>query len=182
MKLKKFTEFSDSLLPHEALLLENSVQFQDSDRDAIFEVVKHNALSKHTNRAFDHGIDKRKYSHLMKWMQARLDEHCTDKYYKRLNYFDNQIKTDAISSAEEKELLKLIKNYEPHRFHFIRFYEVVKNYLHFLLVRVRLNDYGLINRFVHNYHDDYIRNKDISNRMTQATSDSVTDYHGNQLS
>lgn len=182
MKLKKFTEFSDSLLPHEALLLENSVQFQDSDRDAIFEVVKHNALSKHTKRAFDHGIDKRKYSHLMKWMQARLDEHCTDKYYKRLNYFDNQIKTDAISSAEEKELLKLIKNYEPHRFHFIRFYEVVKNYLHFLLVRVRLNDYGLINRFVHNYHDDYIRNKDISNRMTQATSDIVTDYHGNQLS
>ncbi len=182
MKLKKFTEFTDALLPHEALLLERSAQFQDVDRSAIFKTVKYNALSKDKKKEFDPGIDKRKYSHLMNWMQARLEEHCTDKYYKRLNYFDNKIKTDAISSDEEKELLKLIKNYVPHHFHFIRFYEVVKNYLNFLLVRVRLNDYELINRFVHNYHDDYIRNKDISNRMTQATSDIVTDYHSTQLS
>lgn len=182
MRLKKFSEFADVLLPHEALLLEGSAQFQDLDRSDIFKTVKYNALSKGRKKEFDPSIDKRKYSHLMKWMQARLEEHCTDKYYIRLNYFDNKVKTDAISSDEEKELLQLIKNYVPHHFHFIRFYEVVKNYLNFLLVRVRLNDYELINRFVHNYHDDYIRNKDISNRMTQATSDIVTDYHRTQLS
>lgn len=182
MKLKKFTEFTNALLPHEALLLERSAQFQDSDRTEIFKTVKFNALSKDKKNNFNLAIDKRKYSHLMHWMQARLDESCTDNYYKRLNYFDNKIKTDTLSSDEEKELLKLIKNYVPHHFHFIRLYEVVKYYLNFLLVRVRLNDYELINRFVHNYHDDYIRSKDIGNRMTQATSDIVTDYHSNRLS
>ncbi len=182
MKLKKFTEFTDSLLPHEVMLLDCSAQFQDLDRSSIFEIIKYNVLSKDKKKEFEPDVDKRKYSHLMSWMQARLDEHCTDNYYKRLNYFDNRIKTDTLSSEEEKELLKHIKNYEPHHFHFIRFYEVVKNYLNFLLVRVRLNDYDLINRFVHNYHDDYIRSKDISNRMTQATCDIVTDYHSNRLS
>ena len=164
------------------LLLENSAHFQDSDRASIFNTIKHNTFSKYTKKQFDLSVDKRKYSHLMKWTETKLDEHCTDKYYKRLNDFDNKIKTDTLSSEEEKELLKLIKNYSCHHFHFIRFYEVIKNYLNFLLVRVRLNDYELINRFVHNYHDDYIRSKDISNRMTQATSDIVTDYHNNRLS
>lgn len=182
MKLKKFTDFSDSLLPHEVLLISGSAQFQDIDRESIFETIKHNALSKEGKKQFNSSIDKRKYSHLMKWVQSRLDEHCTDTYYKRLNDFDNKIKTDTLSSEEEKELLKLIASYKTHHFHFIRFYEVIKNYLNFLLVRVRLNDYELINKFIHNYHDDYIRSKDISNRMTQATSDIVTDYHSNRLS
>jgi tetratricopeptide (TPR) repeat protein len=182
LKLKKFIGFSDSLLPHEVLLLESSAHFQDTDRVSIFNTIKDNTLSKETKKQFDSSIDKRKYSHLMKWIEARLDDHCTDTYYKRLNDFDNKIKTDTLSSEEEKELLKLIKNYKRHHFHFIRFYEVIKNYLNFLLVRVRLNDYELINRFVHNYHDDYIRSKDISNRMTQATSEIVTDYHSNRLS
>ena len=173
MKLKKFTEFVDALLPHEVLLLERFVQFQDIDRIKIFETIKYNTLSKNKKKEYDPEIDKRKYSHLMNWIQVRLAEYCTDEYYKRLNDFDNKIKTDTLSSEEEKELLKLIKIYEPHHFHFIRFYEVVKNYLNFLLIRVRLNDYEMINRFVHNYHDDYIRSKDINNRMTQATSDIV---------
>ncbi|WP_086478440.1 tetratricopeptide repeat protein [Arenibacter amylolyticus] len=181
MRLKKFSEYVDALLPHEVLLLERSERFQDSDRSRIFKVVKHNVLHCDKPKSYDVEIDKRKYSHLMNWMQLRLGEYCTDNYYKRLNYFDNQIRTDTISSEEETELLKHIKNYDPHHFHFIRFYEVVKNYLNFLLVRVRLNDYELINRFVHNYHDDYIRCKDISNRMTQATSDIVADYHRTKL-
>lgn len=181
MKLKKFSKFVDSLLPHEVQLLECCAQFQDVDRIEIFETVRHNVLNQDQKKAFSLTCDKRKYSHMMNWMQGRLDEHCTDNYYERLNYFDNKIKTDALSSEEERILLKLIKNYEPHHFHFIRFYEVVKNYLNFLLVRVRLNDYELINKFVHNYHDDYIRSKNIGDRMTQATSDIVTDYHSGRL-
>ncbi|WP_318345184.1 hypothetical protein [Flagellimonas baculiformis] len=182
MKLKKFQTYAESLLPHEVILLNSVKQFQDEERAQIFEILFHNVCGTERAREYDPKIDKRKYSHLMNWMQSRLDGFCTDQYYERLNYFDIRIKTDTISSDEEKELLQLIKQYEPHHFHFIRFYEVVKNYLMFLLVRVRLNDYELIHKFVHDYHDDYARCKEVSNRMTQATVDIVTDYHNLKIS
>ncbi|MDF0708842.1 hypothetical protein [Flagellimonas okinawensis] len=182
MKLKKFQVYTDSLLPHEVILLNGVKQFQDSERDEIFDLIHYNVCSGKPPKEFDENIDKRKYSHLMNWMESKLDGFCTDQYYERLNYFDIRIKTDTISSDEEKELLQLIKQYEPHHFHFIRFYEVVKNYLMFLLVRVRLNDYELIHTFVHDYHDDYVRCKEVSNRMTQATVDIVTDYHNLKIS
>jgi len=182
MKLKKFQNFADSLLPHEVLLLDSIKQFQDQERADIFDMLYHNVISGKPLKNYDENIDKRKYSHLMNWMQTRLDGFCTDNFYERLNYFDIRIKTDTISSDEEKELLHLIKQYQPHHFHFIRFYEVVKNYLMFLLVRVRLNDYELIHTFVHDYHDDYARCKEVSNRMTQATVDIVNDYHNLMIS
>ncbi|RDY60799.1 hypothetical protein [Flagellimonas nanhaiensis] len=182
MKLKKFISYSNSVLPHEILLLNGIKQFQDVDREAIFDTLHHNILNKEEDKSFDANIDKRKYSHLMNWMQAKLKGFCTDNYYERLNYFDIRIKTDTISSEEEKELLQLIRLYNPHHFHFIRFFEVVKNYLMFLLVRVRLNDYELIHKFVHDYHDDYARFKEVNNRMTQATVDIVTDYHNSHIS
>ena len=182
MKLKKFVTYSNALLPHEIILLNRIKQFQDDDRLSIFETLHHNIINKQKPGQFDTQIDKRKYSHLMTWMQTKLKGFCTDNYYERLNYFDIRIKTDTISSEEEKELLQLIKTYTPHHFHFIRFFEVVKSYLMFLLVRVRLNDYGLIQKFVHEYHDDYARCKEVSNRMTQATGDIVTDYHNSKIS
>ncbi|WP_228850464.1 tetratricopeptide repeat protein [Aegicerativicinus sediminis] len=181
MKLKKFTSYVTTLLPHEVMLLERIKQFQDDDRRIIFYRLKNNILHPDDLLEFDESIDKRKYSHLMNWMQSKLEASCTDQFYKRLNYFDNRIKTDTISSEEEKELLMLIKNYEAHHYHFIKFYEVVKNYLIFLLVRVRLNDYGLINEFIHQYHDDYTRCKEVGNRMIQAASDIVSDYHNSRL-
>ena len=182
MKLKKFINYADSLLPHEVALLDQLNQFQDDDRIHIFKRLQINTLKPAEKDKFDERIDKRKYSHLMNWMQSKLNFYCTDQYYKRLNYFDNRIKTDTISSEEENELLSLIKNYREHHYHFIKFYEVVKNYLVFLLVRVRLNDYELINTFIHDYHDDYIRCKEVSNRMTQSTADIVNDYHNNKIS
>jgi len=182
MKLKKFIKYTQSLLPHEIELLNQLNQFQDEDRIDIFERIYNNTLNLNENKDFDEGINKRKYSHLMNWMQSKLNSYCTDNYYKRLNYYDNRIKTDTISSEEETELLSLIKHYSSHHYHFIRFYEVVKNYLVFLLVRVRLNDYELINQFIHQYHDDYIRCKEVSNRMTQSTADIVADYHTNKTS
>lgn len=182
MKLKKFRTYVASLLPHEVLLLNRVKQFQDDDRTHIFNTLYHNVRHGEPLKEYDPSIDKRKYSHLMNWMQSKLDGFCTDAYYERLNYFDIRIKTDTISSDEEKELLQLIKHYEPHHFHFLRFYEVVKNYLMFLLVRVRLNDYELIHKFIHDFHDDYARSKEVSNRMTQATVDIVTDYHNLMIS
>lgn len=181
MKLKKFQLYTASLLPHEVRLLESVTQFQDKDRTEIFATLHHNFKYPNSPKAYNPHIDKRKYSHLMGWMQQRLEQFCTDHFYERLNHLDIRIKTDTISSEEEKELLSLIKGYEAHHFHFVRIYQVVKNYLMYLLVRVRLNDYELIHRFVHNYHDDYAKCKEINNRMTQATVDIVTDYHNTKM-
>ena len=95
MKLKKFIKYTQSLLPHEIELLNQLNQFQDEDRIDIFERIYNNTLNLNENKDFDEGINKRKYSHLMNWMQSKLNSYCTDNYYKRLNYYDNRIKTDT---------------------------------------------------------------------------------------
>ncbi|WP_224484812.1 hypothetical protein [Robertkochia aurantiaca] len=182
MKLKKFIEYSESLLPHEVRLLERLSQFRDRDREHIFQTVYHNSLSQHAKKEYSANINKRKYSHLMQWMQGKLEENCTDHFYEKLNYLDSRIKADLIDTEEERELLKILKQYQTHHYHFLRFYEVVKDYLNFLLIRVRMNDYKLINDFIHAYHDDYRRGKDINDRLTQCSSDIVNDYHRNILS
>ena len=51
-----------------------------------------------------------------------------------------------------------------------------------MLVRIRLNDYELINKFIHDFHDDYIRCKEVSNRMIYATSNIISDYHNYKIS
>ncbi|MBL7473715.1 tetratricopeptide repeat protein [Robertkochia sediminum] len=181
MKLKKFIAYTDTLLPHEVSLLNGRKQFRDKDRLDIFETVYHNIHSGGFQRDYSTTINKRKYSHLMHWMQTNLEETDTDLFYQRLNDLDTRIKSDVIDTDEEKELLKLITDYQPHHFHFIRFYEVVKSYLTFLLVRVRMNDYQMINNFIHMYQDEYTRSKELHNRITQATSDIVEDYYKNTL-
>ncbi|TRZ43786.1 hypothetical protein [Robertkochia solimangrovi] len=180
MQLKKFKDFADSLLPLEVAILTAKSQFKDKERQEIFEVVTHNSLSEN-HRSYNIQINKRKYSHLMNWMQTRLDECCTDIYYERLNEIDIMISSDNIGTEEEDLLLKLIKDYKPHHFHFIRFYEVVKSYLNFLLVRVRLNDYEMIRSFIHEFHDDYVRCKDLHDRMTSCASDVIRDYHNKRI-
>ena len=182
MKLKKFVAYTDTLLPHEVSLLNQKKQFRDEDRLNIFETVYHNIHSGGFTREYDTTINKRKYSHLMQWMQTNLQEHDTDHFYKRLNELDTRIKADLIDTEEESELLKLIGEYKPHHYHFIRFYEVVKSYLTFLLIRVRMNDYQTINNFIHVYQDEYNKSKDLHSRIIQATSDIVKDYHENTLS
>lgn len=181
MKLKKFIEYTESLLPHEVSLLNGIRQFRDDDRLNIFETVYHNIHSGGFTKEYDTSINKRKYSHLMQWMQSNLEEYDTDFFYKKLNDLDTRIKSDLIDTEEEKELLKLITEYKPHQYHFLRFYEVVKNYLTFLLIRVRMNDYETINNFIHLYQDEYTRSKELYNRITQATSDIVEDYYKNLL-
>lgn len=181
MKLKKFVAFTETLLPHEVSLLNQIKQFRDEDRLHIFETVYHNTHAGGFKKDFDTTINKRKYSHLMQWMQTNLEEHDTDHLYRKLNDLDTRIKADLIDTQEEKELLKLLGEYKPHHYHFLRFYEIVKSYLNFLLIRVRMNDYQMINNFIHLYQDEYSRSKDLFSRVTQATSDIVEDYHKNIL-
>lgn len=180
MKLKKFIEYTDALLPHEVMLLQSCAKFQDRERSSIFTIVMHNALSAQP-KLFDERIDKRKYSHLMQWMQQRLSEYCTDTFYELLNRIDLKIKSDSIDTEEEQVLLKLIRDYTPHHFHFIRLYEVINAYLTYLLIRVRLNDYQMIHSFIHQYHDDYVRCKEVSGRLSQCASDIIRDYHDNRI-
>ncbi len=48
--------------------------------------------------------------------------------------------TDQITSEEEKQLLESITEYDQTSFYFEKFYELVKEYQDFLLVRFRYKD------------------------------------------
>ena len=72
MKLKKFKAYTDSLLPHEVILLNRVKQFQDQGREDIFNTIYHNVCSGEPPKEYNSKIDKRKYSHLMKQAKMRL--------------------------------------------------------------------------------------------------------------
>jgi hypothetical protein len=63
-KLQKFTEFADSLLPHETAYLLDSQQFEDHIKLGILERLNYNCTHIRQFTSYDKSIDKRKYSNL----------------------------------------------------------------------------------------------------------------------
>lgn len=66
-KLKKFTEFSKTILPNEAKYLQTVYQFKGEEKCVISDLIIKNALSKNGFTDFDTSIDKRKYSYVKDW-------------------------------------------------------------------------------------------------------------------
>ena len=56
IKLKKFTEFSKTILPNEAKYLEKQYQFVDEEKLQIIQLVVANALSQNSSKHFDENI------------------------------------------------------------------------------------------------------------------------------
>jgi hypothetical protein len=92
---------------------------------------------------------------------------------------DRQIMTDSIAPQEEKLLLKAIRNYEHPIFFFTKFYELVQNYRHFLLVRMRYADHALVDQFLKNYQEEYEKSRRVNERIHEATLDIVQQYAEN---
>ena len=176
-KLKKFTAFAAEILPHEADYLTSIQQFEDVEKEEILKRVSANAHGQQNKMPFNTSIDKRKYSSLMDWIQKRLDSIDVDSYFQWVNDMDRKVITDAISHEEEKVLLKRIKNYEHPVHNFMKFYELVQNYRHYLLIRLRHKDYQEVNDFVERYKADYDYSKEVNQKLHQATVDIIEQFN-----
>ena len=177
IKLKKFTAFAKEILPHEADYLLSIQQFEDIQKVEILKRLQANAHHQQNQIHFNTSIDKRKYSSLMDWIQNRLDAIDVDKYFRWINEMDLKVTTDAITHEEERLLLRRIKHYLHPIHNFMKFFELVINYRHYLLIRLRHKEYHEANQFIENYQVQYTYSKEVNEKLHQATIDIINQFN-----
>ena len=175
-KLKKFTEFSKTILPNEAKYLETQYQFVDDEKLQIIKLVIANALSQNLRHDFDDTIDKRKYSYIKDWIEKKLLSIDVDATIGWIMSLNQKILTDAIASNEEKEFLNYITSYKNIDYNFQNLYELAKEYKSYLLVRMRYKDHQEVAEFIKEYKGSYIKAKEIKEKLYTATAEITNQY------
>ncbi|MBJ7882823.1 hypothetical protein [Gelidibacter salicanalis] len=175
-KLKKFTEFSTSILPNEAKYLQGQYQFIDDEKLQIIKLVITNALSQTKRKEFDDIIDKRKYSYIKDWTEKKLNSIDVDATIGWIMSLNQKILTDAISSIEEKQFLSYINTYKAVDFNFQNLYELAKEYKSFLLVRMRYKDHQVVADFIKEFTVSYKKAIAIKEKLYTATTEITNQY------
>lgn len=179
-KLKKFSEFTNTLFPYETAYLLSIQKMADSVKLGILERVHNNCKYPNQFIEYDTSIDKRKYSLLKKWISERLAAIDVDIQFEWLCDMENKIMTDAIQDSEEKQLLKIIRNYNHPSFYFSKLYKLALLYRHFLLIRIRLEDHQVVESFIEKNKAHFERSEIIFEKTHQATTDIVRQYSENK--
>lgn len=178
-KLSKFTDFTNTLLPHETQYLLSIQRFEDEERLLILHRIDHNAHHIDQFTEYDLSIDKRKYNHLQNWIEERLRSTDVDDQLKWMLSTEQQILTDSILIEQEKRLLKLIRT-DQQPVYFNTFYELAEHYRQFLLIRLRYHDHQLVDEYLQRHREAYQRSKEVHEQLHQATLDIVGQYDGQQ--
>jgi hypothetical protein len=175
-RLNKFTEFTGQLLPHETAYLLRTQQLEDPERLAILQRVDLNCRQVDQFTPYELAIDKRKYHHLKNWIRQRLEDIDVDVYHEWLLEAERRIMTDSIEREDERKLLKQVRNYQHPGYFFMKFYEVLQHYRHFLQIRLRYQDYRLVNNFLMAYAEPYRQSKKCYDQLHAITQDVVEQY------
>ncbi len=174
--LKKFTEFADKLLPHEVAYLQRIHLFEDSENIEILDQIFYNARHPRKCKPYKLSIDKRKYSKMKKWVQDRLHRVDVDRELRYIQDTEYKILTDAIGPKEEEVLGQKMSECKSYDFHFIRFYELIERYSHYLLVRMRYPQHDSTRDFIEHFRSRYEYSKKVSRQLYQVTQDIVEQY------
>ncbi|MCP9198713.1 hypothetical protein MKO06_02260 [Gramella sp. GC03-9] len=175
-KLKIFLEFSESVLPHEAAFLLRENRIRDDEKEEILRKVCRNAEQFEATEEFDEDIDKRKYAYIKKWIARKLERVDVDSNLEYLTYIEKQVLTDTITSEEEKLLQEEISKYDQTSFYFQKFYELVREYQDFLLVRFRYKDCELTGDFLERNRGFYEKALKVKEEIFHATRDLTYQY------
>lgn len=178
-KLKKFTDFSKSILPHEANYLKTIIKFTDEEKLHIINLLISNAQSNNNFSDFDTKIDKRKYSYIKNWVEKNLAQIDVDITLNWLILLKQKILTDAISSNEELDFLDYIDNYNRVDYNFQTLYELAKDYKSYLLVRMRYEDHKTVAHFLASYQKAYHETIKIDEELYAATGEITNQYTRN---
>lgn len=178
-KLQRFTQFAQTLLPHETQYLLSMQHLEDPIRLQILERLDYNCRQINQFTPFDAEIDKRKYSHLKNWISERLSEVDVDEHLEWIIEMERKVFTDSILPAEEKRLLKAVRHFKSPDFFFAKFYELLQHYRHFLLIRLRYADHQLVDEFLERHKDAFEQSRRINEQLHQATRDIIQQYSDN---
>jgi hypothetical protein len=175
-KLLKFTEFANSLYPHELDYLMGVQQFEKSENLKILHLIHYNAHNPDNLLPFDPTIDKRRFSYMKNWIEESLEVKDVDKFYNWLINYEKKILTDLIQADEEKELLKKARQIDQTHYYFIRFYELLRYYRDYLLIRNRSDSYQAIEDYLRTHQKHYESGLLVNTRLNRASEDIVGQY------
>lgn len=175
-KLKIFEEFSRSVLPHEARYLQSLANFQDSEKQQIFETVIYNAINSDQLKNFDSEVDKRKYHYIKQWIEKKLDLRDVDKIGGWIMDFYKKISLDLVTAEEEREMLDYLKNYKRIGYNFQQLYNIIKEYRSYLLVRLRYDDHLIVADFLDRYKSAHEKAVEIHQKLYEATNEITSHY------
>ena len=180
-KLKIFNDFAEGILPHEASYLLRENKIRDEEKELILKKVCINASDFLTSDNFDEAIDKRKYAYIKKWIGKKLEKADVDAHLQYLSYTERQIFTDTISPQEEQDLLSHLSTYTHSSFYFQKFYELVKEYQDYLLIRFRYQDCQLTQQFLEENREFYLGSLEVKEQLFFATKDLTQQYTSGSL-
>jgi tetratricopeptide (TPR) repeat protein len=136
------------MLPHELDYLLGIQAFEDPERLNILERMRHNNEPLYAEETFDENIDKRKYSHLKNWIVQRLASIDVDHEYEWLSNTDHDMMTGNLSEETELAIVKRIEKPKGPIFHFIKWYDMLRNYRQHLLRRMQYSAYHQVMEYL----------------------------------
>lgn len=172
-KLKKFSDYCSQLLPHEIVYLNSRFKSVDKERRSILDHVYQQINAGEDAFCFDASIDKRKYSKVLQWMQLELSRKDVDLQLERINFSLRAILLDNVPGDIDQEILKLLKSMKVSNYYFMYFYEMLLQYRHYLLIRMRYQVYQKVNDYIEKWQFDYKRTRLVFEQMHQATFDII---------
>ncbi len=176
LKLKKFNDFVAGLLPHETTYLLNIQQFADPENLTILKQTHEFVAGVINQPIFSTHIDKRKYSRLIRWITEKLEIADVDKEFDILIMLEQKLMKDDINTADEQQLLTIIKNTDTTHYYFMKRFELAMHLLNYLLVRMRHKEYNEAVNFVNRYKNTYDQCRLVYSRIQEATYDITNQY------
>lgn len=180
-KLKIFNDFAEGILPHEASFLLKENRIRDDEKESILKKVCENAVRIDAVESFDEEIDKRKYAYIKKWINNKLGSVDVDAHLEYLSFTEKQIITDTITPKEEQELLNHISTYNNTSFYFQKFYELLKEFQDYLLIRFRYHDCKFTESFLQENKKYYEESLRVKEQLFYATKDLTHEYTSGTL-
>lgn len=177
VKLKKFIEFSSSILPNEAKYLASvDHKIKDHEKQRIILAVINNAIPENKYIDFNIEIDKRKYTYIKSWIEDKLSAIDVDKTILWLLDLRKNILTDSVSYQQEVEFLNYLSHYQKIDFYFQNLYDLAQEYQSYLLIRMRYKDHEVVANFLNSYKEHYLRAKKIHDKLYKATGEITSQY------
>jgi hypothetical protein len=175
-KLLKFTEFSNSLYPHETDYLLSIQEFEKADNVKILNLINYNSKNPQIIIPYDVTIDKRKYNYLKNWISKKLSAIDVDEFFNWLISYEQKVMNDAILPEEEKEILKKANTIDSSHYYFQRFYELMQKYRDYLLIRIRKQYYTPVSSYLEKYENTYKYAHQINQQLNDATIDIIKQH------
>jgi hypothetical protein len=168
-KLKKFTEFTDSLYPSEVLYVKANNNFYDPQLFEILERMERRLNASEEEIGFDESIDPRKYTKLLQSIQHKLSKVDVDAYFGWISAINHRITIDAITPEDQKDLMKELSVFESSWFHASSFYETLIKYRDHLLLRYRDKEYEIVTTFLEQHEQNIESDRKINLRIQHLT-------------